>query len=160
MQTRAQSIEAMVPAGYRGCGEGCKSEVSRLSQEWNFRGSSLQNYRLFSYNSSVVFCFCFSLRVVLLNRIHSLDLTWITHQCIGYNKATCLEACDSQKEVWLAPSPVFFPSSSSLIWPIFNWICPTMTSPSRYPKLILSSTYPLLLYDNIHFQVTLIKKKQ
>lgn len=33
-----------------------------------------------------------------------------------------------------------------------------MTSHSIYPRLIISSTSPLLVYDNILLQVTLIKK--
>lgn len=134
--------------GSMGCGEGCKTLVSRLSWKPSFRGNSLWDYRLFrnkpSFSIAIEYGFLFGFNVGdstmyrIATKPHALRLLILWKQ-------SELVADDWE------PSALLFPPFSSPVWPVFNWMCPTMTSHSTSPRPILSSTFPLLVYDNILF---------
>lgn len=67
---------------------------------------------------------------------------------------------ESRRRGWWHPlCPLHLLFFFCLLWLVFNGLWPTMISHSTHPRLILSSSnVPLLAYDNILSQVTLIKK--
>ena len=147
VRMRAWGRGARPLQGSMGCGEGCKTLVSRLSWKPSFRGNSLWDYRLFrnkpSFSIAIEygFLFGFNLGDSTMYRIatkpHALRLLilWKQSELVAD---------------YLEPSTLLFPPFSSPIWPVFTWTCPTMTSDSTSPRPILSSTF-LLVYGNILF---------
>lgn len=135
--------------GCRGHGQGYGSDVSRLSQQSSFTWNSLLNYRLFRNKSSfstelsywIGSPFGLKLGDSATHRIaikpHTLRLLLLREQVRAHGTAA-------------ATICFALLSFSVRAWPVFYWTCPTMTSYSTWPRLILSSsTFPLLFYDNI-----------